>query len=87
MLVDWWNDQVAWIEEQAATKERGHFRWSQLVWQELRMWTVMLCEQVTDKDFEFICDRRGFDKTEQAFIIRGLQHMGFADALTISTES
>lgn len=50
------------------------FKWNQLVWQEILMWNS-LDEQVTQSDFLFICDRRGFSLAQRRYLEEMLEFM------------
>jgi hypothetical protein len=45
-----------------------------LLAQEIRMWRVF--EHVTQEDFDFVVERRGFSPDEQQCILRSLKRLG-----------
>lgn len=50
------------------------FKWNQLMWQEILMWNS-LGEMVTQSDFLFICDRRGFSLAQRRYLEEMLEFM------------
>jgi hypothetical protein len=50
------------------------FKWNQLVTQELNMW----CQEpvVSQQEFDFICERRGFNPEQVAYMRESLAHAG-----------
>lgn len=61
-----WNQRADYIDERI--RESGHlFKWEQLVWQEMEMWAA-LGKPVPQDEFNFICDRRGFDGYQRHFL-------------------
>lgn len=50
------------------------FKWNQLVWQEILMWNS-LGDPVTQSDFLFICDRRGFSLVQRRYLEEMLEFM------------
>ena len=75
--------------ELAEGKEFVEFKWTQIVWQEILMWCGMAVEAgkiteenevtvgpITKCDFDFICERRGFDRFQIAYLLEILDHIG-----------
>ncbi len=57
-----WNKDLNKINSyiRMSKKEDAYFYWTSLVWQEVGMY-IWLAEQVTKKEFNELCERRGFD--------------------------
>lgn len=72
-----WNRDIPWIQAHVLPGD-GYdpgslFSWSQLVWQEIWMWCKI--GYVTKLDFEWMCERRGFNATQRAYLEHMLNHL------------
>ena len=75
-----WNGDLQRIVEYAADAEDGCFRWNHLVWQEIMMW-IRLDKQVTEEDFTWMAERRGFDQMMCQYLLEMLRHVGLSKLL------
>jgi ribosome-associated translation inhibitor RaiA len=77
IIFNYWKENCDFIDSQFLNKETqevdadAQFKWLQLVWQELEMWT-RLNEVVYLDEFEHICRLRGFNDAQKNFLIAGL---------------
>lgn len=64
-------------EEKESWKKEASifFYWSQLVWQEIDAW-CMDAKQVKQDDFDFICNRRGFDQLMRSYLFKMVKYIG-----------
>lgn len=82
--------------EEEDDKLTNGFKWNQLVWQEIWMWTELathsdafidyenckiLCGQVKKEDFTDICERRGFNDNQVRFLRNTLKEIGIGEEL------
>lgn len=70
--VDKWNRDLHIITKNIHSPE-DLFKWDQLVWQEIDMYIRL--NKV--EDFSYICDRRGFNNEQRAYLKEMLEYMGF----------
>ena len=70
-----WNADLGRIRSDAAGTPDGEFKWGQLVWQEITMYT-RLGEQVQPAEFEHLCERRGFTPAMRGYLREMLAHIG-----------
>ena len=75
-----WNNDLDYIWEETKKTKDGHFKWRQLVTQEIEMW-INLKEQVTPEDFSFICQRRGFNEAMKKYLKNMLIYLGIGKRL------
>jgi len=69
-LFSFWNSKLEFIVSQI-TDESSRYKWMQLVWQELYMWTL-LNNTVYSDEFEDRCGHKGFDDIQKNILIEGL---------------
>jgi len=90
-LIQKWNEDISSGKMKSLVKESKNlkpeddnieFKWVQLVWQELRMWSS-IGEIVEFNDFADICFVRGFDKIMQHYMVETLKYMGLNKNLTV----
>ena len=78
-----WNSNAEYItqciEESSDPNDTG-FKWTQLVWQEITMW-IRLHEQVSQEDFDWITNRRGFDQKMIRYLKSTLTQVGLGKLL------
>lgn len=74
-----WNNDLPEINKKIKNED-DYFKWNQLVWQEIWMF-ISLAEQVTEDDFLWICDRRGFTKDMANYLKEMLIHVGIGKSL------
>ena len=77
-VVEWWNARVDFMEqiiEAAEDPIQEHFKWAQLVWQEIVMW-IQIGKEIEADDMEFICDRRGFSAVQRQTLKDAMAHVG-----------
>ena len=77
-----WNTDVPFITKQIGDSDDRAWKWSQLVWQEIWMW-CKLGEQVSQDDFDFIADRRGFDGAMREYLHDMMCHVGLGKKLSL----
>ena len=76
--ISFWNGRVDEIQRSIAhsgDKLKTHFKWSQLVWQEIKMY-IFMDRLVEDDDLRWICQRRGFTRHQRRFLKQALCHVG-----------
>ena len=76
-----WNADIPLIMAMAAANEDGAWKWSQLVWQEAWMY-ISLAKQVEPEEFDWLCNRRGFDAMMRKYLEGMLRHVGLGRLLT-----
>jgi hypothetical protein len=83
-----WNRDVPFISNciRTSTTDDAQFKWVQLVWQEIWMW-IALGKQVPQKEFDLICDRRGFDDPMQKYLREMLRHVCMGSKLSETTHN
>lgn len=80
-VVKKWNKDLSWIRDQIekpyGSKESivSQLKWEHLIFQEIKM-RILLGIQVARKDFDFICDRRGFNGDQRSYLRRLLKVAG-----------
>lgn len=74
ILVEWWNSKADFIVDDISktdpkTGQYGSytFSWTQMVWQEIDMWT-RLYQPVSFNEFKAICQRREFTRAQAELI-------------------
>jgi len=76
MAVDWWNERIEIIINpninEQLDRDKAIFKWSQLVWQEI----IMYIDLGKVNDFDWLCDRRGFNEVQRRFLYDILTHIG-----------
>jgi hypothetical protein len=79
-----WNSDLPWILEQIkkGTKKDKDcaFKWSALVIQECQMFAI-LGKQVPKSEIDWLCERRGFDKTMRNYLFCMADYMGLGKKL------
>lgn len=73
--VKWWNERIPYITERIKEdKDKDSmFKWKQLVWQEIRMYCRI--GRVDRIELSDLCDRRGFNNVQRAFLEEALKHV------------
>lgn len=71
---DFWNSKLEFIQEQI-NKDDSHFKWNQLVWQEIWMF-ASIAKPVERNQFKLLCERRGFNDTQVKFLEDAINYMG-----------
>lgn len=69
-LFAFWNSKLEFIMSQI-TDESSRYKWMQLVWQDLYMWTL-LNNTVYSDEFDNTCEYNGFDDIQKNILIEGL---------------
>lgn len=90
-IEDFWNANLDEINKNISENmdfdkwlnETG-FKWQQLVWQEIDMW-ARINRPVYKKEFEIICERRGFNNKQKDFLVEALRLAGL-DKTDIATK-
>lgn len=81
--IRYWNNNLSYIEQDSKEHkedEHYHFRWVQLVWQELKMYCIM-GKQVDPVELEKLSEWRGFSPEQKSFLITCLKHVGLGKKL------
>lgn len=77
-VVEWWNARVDFmiqIIQAAEDPDMEHFKWSQLVWQEIEMF-IRLGKEIKVGDMNWICHRRGFSAAQKQMLEDAMAHVG-----------
>ena len=77
-VVEWWNARVDFmvqIIQAADDPDMEHFKWSQLVWQEIEMF-IRLGKKIKVGDMKWICRRRGFSAAQTQMLKDAMAHVG-----------
>lgn len=73
-----WNSRLDEIHRSivhSKDRTKAHFKWEQLVWQEIRMF-ILVGSKVEDDDLRWLCRRRGFTRHQRDFLKQALRHVG-----------
>jgi len=73
------DDNQRKLDESVANDK--NFKWTHLMWQEISMW-IQVGDQVKVEDFEWLCNRRGFDYPMRAYLIDIMTHVGLGNNLS-----
>ena len=77
-----WNADLSWIGQKCAESddEYADFKWVQLVWQEIWMWSRQ-DKQVDLAEFNWICERRAFDPVMRTYLYEMVCYLGLGEGL------
>jgi hypothetical protein len=81
--VEFWNARTAQIKKAISTDmgKHAHFKWTQLVWQEMHMWSL-IAEKVSLGQFNAMCAQRGFSNEQIEFLREYLNEVGLFEILS-----
>jgi hypothetical protein len=71
---DFWQENISYINENAALSSDQFFKWNQLVWQEIWMWCKST-KRVSKQEFEQVCSIRKLDEKQVAFLEKALKYL------------
>jgi hypothetical protein len=62
-----WNNDVPFIESKCLSPG-DHFKWGQLIWQEIKMWISIGDPYLPPSELQWLSERRGFDNDQQEYL-------------------
>jgi hypothetical protein len=77
-ITDFLTTNEDWVRARIKRNPSATFRWRQLVRQELIMWAD-IAVPVNKDEFEQMCKRRGFSRSQKQFLENGLLAAGLKD--------
>jgi len=81
--ISYWKNHLDYIKNDLKENQRDEydmFRWTDLVWQEIRMF-CSIGKQVIPADIKWLVGRRGFNNNQELFLVSCTKEMGLGKKL------